>query len=304
MAVGTASCLMLVWFWDTVNEFDGQKHSVVFLLLTTTLALVDCTSSVLYLPFVAHFEVDYVRPLLVGEGLSGFIPSIASLVQGVGGNPTCEEKWDTLANGTRVRKIVAVYSEPRYSVAAFFGFLTFLMLSSWVAYAAINYFDFANDARVDENRRKPATETTDLNSVIDYTGMSKTRFLFLLTTQSYICGLMNGVIASISTYSTLPYGNLTYHIATNFSVMSGPVAAFLVFSIHRKKKYQKPIIPLTIIGTITSIYIIYVAASSPHTPLQGTNIGSILIVGIWLIYHGSFSYVKVSRAFACIKFKN
>jgi riboflavin transporter 2 len=31
----------------------------------------------------------YLNSYLIGEGLSGFIPSLAVLVQGVGGNPEC-----------------------------------------------------------------------------------------------------------------------------------------------------------------------------------------------------------------------
>jgi len=31
---------------------------------------------------------------LIGEGLSGFVPAIAALIQGVGGNPECRNVTD------------------------------------------------------------------------------------------------------------------------------------------------------------------------------------------------------------------
>lgn len=208
MAIGTVSCILLVFFWKESVVVGGSMHSLAFLTLTGSLALVDCTSSVLYLPFVAHFEPEYVRPLLVGEGLSGLIPSIASLIQGVGGNPTCQTVQDILTNGTVVTKRVAVYPEPRFSVNAFFIFLTLIMAASWLAFTAIDKCNFAKAHRVDRQEQRKPDETTDVNSLIDFNELSKTRFLALLVLQSYICCLMNGVIASISTYSTLPYGAL------------------------------------------------------------------------------------------------
>jgi riboflavin transporter 2 len=36
---------------------------------------------------------------LIGEGLSGFVPSIAALIQGVGGNPECRNVSKVSADG-------------------------------------------------------------------------------------------------------------------------------------------------------------------------------------------------------------
>ena len=40
--------------------------------------------------FFLIFRETYLNSYLVGEGLSGFIPSVAALIQGVGGNPECQ----------------------------------------------------------------------------------------------------------------------------------------------------------------------------------------------------------------------
>ena len=54
------------------------------------LSLVDCTSSVLYFPYMARFRETYMISFMIGEGCSGLIAALASLAQGVGGNPYCQ----------------------------------------------------------------------------------------------------------------------------------------------------------------------------------------------------------------------
>lgn len=301
MAIGTISCFLLSALWDTQVDIAGNRHSIVFLTLTTTLAIVDCTSSVLYFPFLSHFKPTYLRSLIIGEGFSGLIPSLASLVQGVSGNPSCVNQTIELGNGTIIYKLKPVYREPRYSVSTFFVFLGLLMIASWIAFILINRLDSIKKERVDDKKqvsdrtsRKEAEDESDGDSLLSFTEISKPCFFTFLLIQAYVCCLMNGVLAAISTYSTLPYGNLTYHLSTNLSIIAGPTAAFLVFALH-KTNFQKPVLPLTIFGSIAAGYIISVAASSPHPPLQDGQAGAVLIVMAWVAFHGSFSYVK-----ACI----
>ena len=67
------------------------------------MAFVDCTSSVTFLPFMTTFQTIFLTTYFIGEGLSGFLPSIFALIQGVQdyecvkvpnfnttGNSTCE----------------------------------------------------------------------------------------------------------------------------------------------------------------------------------------------------------------------
>ena len=55
-------------------------------LLTGTffLALVDCTSSVTFLPFMSRLPTYYLTTFFVGEGLSGLLPALVALAQGSG----------------------------------------------------------------------------------------------------------------------------------------------------------------------------------------------------------------------------
>ncbi|OTF73556.1 hypothetical protein BLA29_011675, partial [Euroglyphus maynei] len=86
MWIGLLSCIMLIAFWRTTIWISGAEHSLLLLIFTFGLALVDCTSSVTFLPFMARFDSSFMTPYLVGEGLSGFIPSLFVLIQGIGHN--------------------------------------------------------------------------------------------------------------------------------------------------------------------------------------------------------------------------
>nr|XP_027194024.1 solute carrier family 52, riboflavin transporter, member 3-like isoform X2 [Dermatophagoides pteronyssinus] len=98
MLIGLISCIMLIGYWRKTFWIFGHEHSVILLIFTFGLALVDCTSSVTFLPFMARFDSNFMTPYLFGEGLSGFIPSLVVLIQGVGQQTTttkCLMFWNS-----------------------------------------------------------------------------------------------------------------------------------------------------------------------------------------------------------------
>lgn len=129
VVVGTVSCVLLAFFWsDTANVF-GSSHSVALITLTFTLALVDCTSSVVFVPFMKHFPAVYISGLYIGEGLGGILPSIlALLVQG-------SVKNGLKCNGSYVdHNTLGI----RFGPNIFFVFLAVMMLLCGLAFLAIN----------------------------------------------------------------------------------------------------------------------------------------------------------------------
>lgn len=70
LIVGIISCAVLIFGWQTTITFAGGEHSIVLMICTFGLALVDCTSSVTFLTFMARFDSWYMAPYLVGEGTS------------------------------------------------------------------------------------------------------------------------------------------------------------------------------------------------------------------------------------------
>ena len=112
LGVGAAASLGLVIAWDLTSTIGGQQRSTGLFVSVFLLSLVDCTSSVLFLPYMASFKQTYLNSYLIGEGMSGLVPAIAALAQGVSGNPQC-------VNGT----VVPVLDQARFPTADFFVFL-------------------------------------------------------------------------------------------------------------------------------------------------------------------------------------
>jgi len=54
MAIGTISSLLMVFFWNQTTNVDGVERSSALLVLLFFLALVDCSSSVLFMPFMGE----------------------------------------------------------------------------------------------------------------------------------------------------------------------------------------------------------------------------------------------------------
>lgn len=60
----------------------GEQRSVLLIAITFVMALVNATSNVLFMPYMAAFHPDYLTAYFVGMGLSSLVPSGVSLAQG------------------------------------------------------------------------------------------------------------------------------------------------------------------------------------------------------------------------------
>jgi len=313
LLMGSASSSLLVSFWDRTSVFGGQDHSTALFVLVFFLSLVDCTSSVLFLPFMGVFKEIYLNSYLVGEGLSGFIPSLAALAQGVGGNPYCDNVTYIDGNGTFIsNETVKVVPAPRFSVDIFFGFLTCMMVISLFAFLLLNFWPGCTEEHAEnrlmvathdelENQRSqspsPSTKSIENGNL----NMSKRPIFLLLLIQSFVCFISNGAFPSIQTYSCLPYGNLVYHLSVTLNAMVNPAMAFFSFFVPCTK--LKSILALTGVGTLLSFFLLATALTSPGM-LGGQSIGGTFTVLSWIIYGGLFSYVKISIAGICRQTSN
>lgn len=81
---GILASLFLAFFWSETVVVQGVESSVPLLLLIFFISLVDCTSSVTFLPFMTQLKAEYLMTYYVGEGLSGLVPALVAMVQGVG----------------------------------------------------------------------------------------------------------------------------------------------------------------------------------------------------------------------------
>jgi len=328
LSIGCLASLALVLTWDLTSTFnfindDGEDDSLSMstglFLSVFFLALVDCTSSVLFLPYMGIFKQKYLNSYLIGEGMSGFIPSLAALAQGVSGNPEC-------SNGT----IIHVEDQARFSTTGFFIFLMVMMSLSLIAFILLHYLPYTKSERVgtspsssanfsdalevahQDERANDSDDSSDQSVHSDDSNESNdhrddkqlniqpqnSRFDIyqLLMIQCLVCCLSNGALPSIQSYSCLPYGNTVYHLAVTLNAMANPMMAFLAFFLPCSRKSVVYI--LTALSCGLAGFIIATALNSPEM-IGSLSVGGSMVVLTWVATGAMFSYVKVCVAGMC-----
>ena len=158
LGIGSLSCLLLAFLWKTTAHVAGEERSIALLILQFFLALVDCTTSVVFLPFMTIFKADYMTAYFIGEGMSGMVPSLVALGQG-SGSVSCVNVSST--NATTNITTYNVYPKsnpPSFPVRDFLLFLFAMVSSSGVAFTLLNYCpyyreEYATDTEEDELSR-------------------------------------------------------------------------------------------------------------------------------------------------------
>ncbi|XP_070575484.1 solute carrier family 52, riboflavin transporter, member 3-B-like [Ptychodera flava] len=147
--VGCVSCILLAFYWDVTSYFGDEEHSTVLLCLSFCLALVDCTSSVSFLAFMSLFPLGYMTAYFIGEGLSGLIPSIIALIQGVGGNAECRNStFLNETSNTTYHQMTYYYPPARFSLEVFFFILFAMLFCSFVSFGMLNHLPLAKREQV------------------------------------------------------------------------------------------------------------------------------------------------------------
>uniref|UniRef100_A0A8C4NND8 Riboflavin transporter n=1 Tax=Eptatretus burgeri TaxID=7764 RepID=A0A8C4NND8_EPTBU len=326
LGVGLLSCLLLSLFWNATLVVAGELRSLPLLVLAFFLALVDCTSSVTFLPFMLRLRSHYLPTYFVGEGLSGLIPSLLALAQGAS-QVKCVNS--TFWNGTITEsttqlsyEIRTVYQEPLYSTSVFFLLLVGMLFGCFVSFTFLDRFPMAHLQYSPEGRLALAAPSLDSKrpSTIDVEqigefdiqetpitqeltpqfgrnfgasceGLSKVRYAGALLLVFWANSLTNGVLPSVQSYSSLPYGEMAYHLVATLGAIANPMVCFVPkFYACRS---QVILAFLTLIGTAFGGYILAMAAFSPCPLLVNTEMGVFLIVLCWVLFTGILTYVKV-----------
>nr|XP_020662360.1 solute carrier family 52, riboflavin transporter, member 3 isoform X1 [Pogona vitticeps] len=149
VTTGAVACFLLAFLWHYITPVAGRMHSTPFFVLTFFLSLVDCTSSVTFLPFMARLHPRYITTFFIGEGLSGLIPALFALAQG-SGIASCIQvatTSNTTAGNSTFGNVSAEgvhyhmetrYSPPNFSSLVFFIILSAMMFSCLVAFFFLN----------------------------------------------------------------------------------------------------------------------------------------------------------------------
>ncbi|NWT19112.1 S52A3 protein, partial [Vireo altiloquus] len=322
VSVGVMACLLLAFFWNHTSLIAGTSHSIPFLILTFFLALVDCTSSVTFLPFMMQLQPQYTNTFFIGEGLSGLIPALIALGQGSGissctnvsyevNNTTSEETVESPNFQLETR-----YLPPKFSTLVFFLLMTAMMLTCLLAFffltrqpkvwelsqqhlfpsnIMLNSFDQILHEGADSQLSRGCSCPKDPKGPEDILprkfsySLTKLTLIYLLI--AWVSALTNGVLPSVQSYSCLPYGHTTYHLAATLSSMANPLACVVAMFLPSRSLTLMSI--LTMAGTGFGAYNMAIAVMSPCPFLQQSQWGDAIIVLSWVLFTGTLSYVKV-----------
>lgn len=286
LVIGCLSSLLLCVLWQETTWVGGAEHSTALLALVFLLSLVDCTSSVLYMPYMAVWRGIYLPSYLVGEGLSGLLPALVALAQGVGGNSECIN----VTNPDNTTSLQPAPLQPLFSVTDFFFILFGMMVASALAFILLEKLPSIRSERTSlpgptygesameasrSNTQLVGRETTPSPKAEPHC-MSKRMYAVMLLGQGWACMLTNGVLPSIQSYSCGAYGNVAYHLAASLSALANPSAALLTLVLPRARSWILGL--LGTLGSLVAAYILATAALSPQPPLMGTTAGEALVV--------------------------
>jgi len=332
LGVGVIASFILAFTWHTTTLINGKLYSAALIALSFFLALVDCTSSVTFLPFMAYFPKEYMTIFYVGEGMSGLLPSVAALIQGVG-EQSYQCKTNTKVVNTTVQsnyitknvtEIIPEYfqTEPLFSAKIFFFIISAMMLSSFIAYVILvriinkteNSSTLEDDMKVIYNNSDSVLENITVenngdnmrhdeisaddnennNALVEseISSQSWKTVIYLLVINSIINGISNGVLPAIQSYACLPYGDNIYHLTLSLSAVMNPVFCFLYFFVSVESLMK---ISLgVVVYLVSASYTIGVASKSPCPYLLNNDMGGVLVLIITVLGVGIVSYLKTA----------
>uniref|UniRef100_F6Z2F7 Riboflavin transporter n=1 Tax=Monodelphis domestica TaxID=13616 RepID=F6Z2F7_MONDO len=326
LVLGTTACLLFSFLWEKTSVVAGVPHSTAFLVLTFFLALVDCTSSVTFLPFMARLPTQYLTTFFVGEGLSGLLPALVALAQGSGLNTCAQITNDSITNELpnitkasfflRAQNITLnPQPESCYLPANFSPFVFFILLSIMMASCLAAFFGLTRlpkqwelsteDLLVSQvtlrsfqlQETSTGSSNRDSCTSVALPEEKKTpvwpqaQLAFIYTLVVFVNALTNGILPSVQTYSCMSYGSMAYHLSAALSAMANPLAGILAMCLSNRSLPWLGVI--TVVGTGFAAYNMAMAVLSPCPLLKGSRWGEAIIVISWVLFTGTLSYVKV-----------
>eukprot|EP01012_Entosiphon_sulcatum_P040417 TRINITY_DN5406_c0_g1_i1.p1 TRINITY_DN5406_c0_g1~~TRINITY_DN5406_c0_g1_i1.p1 ORF type:complete len:401 (+),score=65.79 TRINITY_DN5406_c0_g1_i1:25-1227(+) len=211
LGFGTVTTVLLALFWDWTPTVFGSVRSAGLLLFVFLGGGVDCTTSVVYWPFVAQYAPLYTSALGAGEAMSASVIGVLSLFQ----SP----------------------SDPRFSVSSFFLIVAILMVGAAGAFTIIHQHFPPNRFAMKESHvalviDDPTDKDTLLAPSADkevYARAARALWWPLLVI-FFANAVQNGVLISLTTYAFLPLvdGSRWMSIAIAVQYITQPAAHALV----------------------------------------------------------------------------
>ncbi|XP_066499361.1 solute carrier family 52, riboflavin transporter, member 3-A [Hoplias malabaricus] len=306
LIIGVIACILLTAFWKETTVLQGTPRSTAFFVLTFFLALVDCTSSVTFLPFMMQLPAKYITTYYIGEGLSGFVPGLVALGQGVGMSKCVNISRNSSNLSEEIFSIETQYFPPNFSTEIFFSLLVAMMVLSLVAFAMLNRIPQTYELSTENLVPKSALSDANSNSkkttqdedekdqyrqLVVKPFYSRCELAFIYMMVVWVNGATNGVLPSVQTYSCMPYGNLAYHLSAALASVANPLAC--IIAMFAPKRSLVFLCCLCLLGSGFGGYNMATAVMSPCPLLKDTPLGVAIIVLSWVFFTGLLSYVKV-----------
>eukprot|EP00048_Salpingoeca_helianthica_P024892 m.36209 g.36209 ORF g.36209 m.36209 type:complete len:482 (+) comp9647_c0_seq1:92-1537(+) len=267
LLLGAVSMILLAFLWDTTSDVGGERHSVPLLVLSFAAALADCTTSLLFWPFLGRFPSPYAAALSTGEGLSGLLAAALSWIQGAPNDGLL------------------------FSPMVFFFLLAAMLLCSLAAFLALYRRTQPANSSIqyaalpiaggDAESLSGATETDPIKENRKPSLLSKTLALLprprappsslmlagpYLLAVAWLSACQNGIKPSIASYATLPYGSRIYQATSNTALALDPLCALLSLVYPASPRVMASGLLLM---TLLMVYVLVIALHSPAPPSMG-----------------------------------
>ncbi|KAI6655507.1 Solute carrier family 52, riboflavin transporter, member 3-A [Oopsacas minuta] len=282
--------IFIIIFWSQeVVIYDDVTVSIPFFILTGCLAVCDCTSTVLFLPFVALYPTPYISALYVGEGLSGVLPSLWALVQG-SASRECHQ------TGNPIKGL-------RFSPTIYFIVITVITTISFIAFTLILFLPLVRRERnhmttITVFKNSPETENTSETLVpsqrVLQPGEYKTNYVALvqyICIQVILCAFANSFLYSIAPYFTIPYGSSTFLLSINLTLIAVPIGSFLGGVIKPRATLSLWCMLATYL--LICIWLIFLSVLIEPKPLEGSLIGELHVIVLFSLSGLIAGYLKV-----------
>ena len=171
LALGAMATTLLAFLWQQTTNVNGLEHSTALLALQAVLAVLDCTSTVVFLSYMARFQPQYLTGLYIGEGLCGMIPALISFLQGNGLEAECIFNNNTsnyssptsdINSGDTYPDLHAVYPEPAFSVRTFLLITALLIVISGISFTLLQKLPYCRREHRNQTSLEMQTEHTPI----------------------------------------------------------------------------------------------------------------------------------------------
>ena len=291
--VGILACFAIGLFWDYTAYIYGKERSVPLLLAVFALAILDCTSSLVFYDYMKRFQAKYLQAMFIGEGFTGTLPTLIAIVQGVGGEAKCVPTNDTAV-------FRPIYSKPRFGVSMFFYLVTGIIVISLLAFVLLRLTSLTTLAKAKEKKQRKLEGETDAMlaktngelSLSTRKSMTKKQFYILQAFNVINSAILFGCLPTLITYSVLPYGQQAFYYCSIIYPISYPLSALCGII--------RPVISIwwvtigSIIGCLVCAFIIVLAFQSPCPIWADTVHGGIIMITAWFLSSFILSYVRIA----------